>query len=122
MTDALRKANPKELARFLEGEQPQTIALILAYLDAKAASALVDAVARIAAGGGGGAAGVVAKLFSRNGEKVSVVLHKRNGESGRAERAGYPGFKGAADVMNRLEPEAMKAVSTPSNRRMLSWR
>ena len=37
--DALQKANPKELARFLEGEQPQTIALILAYLDAKAASA-----------------------------------------------------------------------------------
>ena len=39
--DALQKANPKELARFLEGEQPQTIALILAYLDAKAASALL---------------------------------------------------------------------------------
>ena len=37
--DALQKANPKELARFLECEQPQTIALILAYLDAVAASA-----------------------------------------------------------------------------------
>jgi flagellar motor switch protein FliG len=39
--DALQRANPKELARFLEGEQPQTIAIILAYLDAKAASALL---------------------------------------------------------------------------------
>src|SRR5579883_1907226 len=28
--DALQKANPRELARFLEGEQPQTVAIILA--------------------------------------------------------------------------------------------
>ncbi len=65
--DALQKANPKELARFLEGEQPQTIALILAYLDAKAASALLMRLPEVAAGGVGQAAGVVAQLFSRDG-------------------------------------------------------
>src|SRR5271165_7631171 len=36
--DALQAAKPRELARFLEAEQPQTIALVLAYLDASSAS------------------------------------------------------------------------------------
>src|SRR5439155_19830242 len=33
--DSLRKADPQQLAKFLEIEHPQTIALILAHLDPK---------------------------------------------------------------------------------------
>src|SRR5579862_3565306 len=39
--DSLRKADPQQLAKFIEGEHPQTIALILAHLEAKQASTLL---------------------------------------------------------------------------------
>lgn len=36
--DALRKVNPQQLAKFLQTEHPQTIALVLAHLDASTAA------------------------------------------------------------------------------------
>ena len=39
--DSLRHADPQQLAKFIEGEHPQTIALILAHVEAKQASALL---------------------------------------------------------------------------------
>ena len=109
--DALQKANPQELARFLEGEQPQTIALILAYLEPKPASALADAAAGGGAGGSGEAAGAVAQLLSRDGaEGVAGAAEAAAVAWASRSRRVFPGFKSAADLMNRLEPEAMKSV------------
>ena len=108
--DALQKANPKELARFLEGEQPQTIALILAYLDTTSSSAVlmrlpedvrVEAVKRLA---------LLRNFAPEMAQKVTLVLHKRLQSMGDQSRRIFPGFKSAADLMNRLEPEVMKSV------------
>jgi len=108
--DALQKANPRELARFLEDEQPQTIALVLAYLDAKSASAVLmhlpetlrtEAVKRLA---------LLRNFSPEMAQKVTVVLHKRLQSLGEQSRRVFAGFKSAADVMNRLDPEMMKAV------------
>lgn len=108
--DALQKANPKELARFLEGEQPQSIALILAYLDTDAASAVlmrlpeqvrVESVKRLA---------LLRNFAPEMAQKVTVVLHKRLQSLGEQSRRTFPGFKSAADLMNRLEPDVMKSV------------
>src|SRR5579859_2865441 len=38
---SLQQADPQQLAKFIEGEHPQTVALILAHLEAKQASALL---------------------------------------------------------------------------------
>ena len=108
--DALQKANPRELARFLEAEQPQTIALVLAYLDANSASGVlmrlpealrVETVKRLA---------LLRNFSPEMAQKVTVVLHKRLQSMGEQSRRVFPGFKSAADVMNRLEPEMMKSV------------
>ena len=108
--DALQKANPKELARFLEGEQPQTIAIILAYLDTRAGSALlmrlpaavrVESVKRLA---------LLRNFSAEMAQKVSLVLHKRLQSLGEQSRRMFPGVKSAADLMNGLEPETMKSV------------
>ncbi len=108
--DTLQKADPQELARFLEDEQPQTIALMLAYLDAKSASAVlmklpeavrVESVKRLAQ---------LRNFSPEMAQKVSTVLHKRLQTVGEQSRRNYAGFKSAADLMNRLEPGAMNAV------------
>jgi flagellar motor switch protein FliG len=43
-------------------------------------------------------------------QKVSLVLHNRLQSLGEQSRRAYAGFKGVADLLNRLEPAAAKAI------------
>ena len=108
--DSLQKADPQQLAKFLESEHPQTIALILAHLDGKQASGLLmklpeqvraESVRRLAQ---------LRQFSPEIAEKVSVVLNRRLVSLGDQSRKTYAGFKGVADVMNRLEPSAAKEI------------
>jgi len=108
--DSLRKADPQQLAKFLEGEHPQTVALILAHLDAKQASGLLmklpeevraEAVKRLAQ---------LRQFSPEMAQKVSMVLNKRMKSLGEQSRRAYAGFKGVADLMNRLEPPVCKSI------------
>lgn len=101
--DSLQQADPQQLARFLEGEHPQTIALVLAHLDGKQASALLmklpaqnrmEAVKRLAQ---------LRHFSPEMAEKVSVILNRRLKSLGEQSRKTFAGFKSVADVMNRLE-------------------
>src|SRR5262249_52491596 len=74
--DSLRKADPQQLAKFIEGEHPQTVALILAHLEAKQASTLLmrlpeelrgEAVRRLAQ---------LRQFSPEMAQRVSLVLHK----------------------------------------------
>lgn len=108
--DSLRKADPQQLAKFIEGEHPQTIALILAHLEAKQASVLLmrlpeelrsEAIKRLAQ----------LRLFSPEmAKRVSLVLHKRLQALGEQSRRAYAGLRGVADVMNRLEITTAKTI------------
>ncbi|HLH08047.1 MAG TPA: flagellar motor switch protein FliG [Terriglobales bacterium] len=108
--DSLQKSDPQQLARFLEGEHPQTIALILAHLDSKQACTLLmrlpesvraEAVTRLAQ----------LRQFSPDvAQKVSLVLHNRLQSLGEQSRRAYAGLKSVADMLNRLEPNAAKSI------------
>jgi len=108
--DSLQKADPPQLAKFLEGEHPQTIALILAHLDGKKASALLmklpeqiraESVKRLAQ---------LRQFSPEMAERVSVVLNRRLQALGEQSRKTYAGFKNVAEVMNRMEQTASKAI------------
>jgi len=108
--ESLQKADPQQLAKFLEGEHPQTTALILAHLNARQASVLLSRL------GEGARAEVIKRLaglrqFSPEvAQKVSVALHKRLEALGEQSRRGYAGLKGAADLLNQLDPNVGKAI------------
>lgn len=108
--DSLRKADPQQLAKFIEGEHPQTIALILAHLEAKQASTLLmrlpeelraEAIKRLAQ---------LRQFSPEMAERVSIVLHKRLEALGEQSRRAYAGLRGVADVMNRLELNTAKTI------------
>ena len=108
--DSLRKADPQQLAKFIEGEHPQTIALILAHLEAKQASALLmrlpeelraEAIKRLAQ---------LRQFSPEMAQRVSVVLHKRLEALGEQSRRAYAGLRGVADLMNRLEITTAKTI------------
>ena len=108
--ESLQKADPQQLAKFLEGEHPQTIALILAHLHARQASGLLMNLPEEVR------AGTVKRLaqlrqFSPDvARKVSVALHKRLESLGEQSRRAYAGFKGAADMLNQLDPNVGKGI------------
>jgi flagellar motor switch protein FliG len=108
--DSLQKADPQQLAKFLESEHPQTIALILAHVDAKQASELLmrlpealraETLKRLAQ---------LRQFSPEIAEKVSVSLHKRLQALGEQHRRAYAGFQGVADLLNRMDPLQAKGI------------
>lgn len=108
--DSLRKADPQQLAQFIEGEHPQTIALILAHLESKQASTVLmrlpeelrsESVKRLAQ---------LRQFSPEMAQRVSIVLNKRLEALGEQGRRAYAGLRGVADVMNRLEVATAKTI------------
>jgi flagellar motor switch protein FliG len=108
--DSLRKADPQQLAQFIEGEHPQTIALILAHLEAKQASTLLmklpaelraEPIKRLAQ---------LRQFSPEMAQRVAQVLHKRLQSIGEQSRRAYAGLRGVADVMNRLDVKVGKNI------------
>jgi flagellar motor switch protein FliG len=108
--EALQKAEPQQLARFLAGEHAQTKALVVGHLEPKQASSLlmklepearVDCVRRLA----------TMKQFSPDAAaKASGVLNRRFGSAGDQSKRTDSGSKNLADLMNRLEPTAAREI------------
>ncbi len=101
--ESLQRIEPKQLARFLEGEHPQTVALILGHLDAKQASALLmclpqpvraESVRRLAN---------LRQFSPEMAEKVAIVLNRRLRSVGEQKRKHYSGFQSVADLMNNID-------------------
>ncbi len=101
--ESLQRFDPKQLARFLEGEHPQTIALILGHLDSKQASALLmclppsvraESVKRLAN---------LRQFSPEMAAKVSIVLNRRLRSVGEQKKKTYSGFQSVADLLNNID-------------------
>jgi flagellar motor switch protein FliG len=106
----LQKIDPQQLSKFLENEHPQTIALVLAHLDAKRGSTVlmnllgpmrVDVVRRLAE---------MRQFSPEMAQKVALALHKRMEGMGSSERKSYSGFKAVAELLNRLDQGESKGI------------
>lgn len=106
----LQEVDPQQLSKFLEGEHPQTVALVLAHLDPRRASQVlqqlaegqrVDSVRRLAE---------MQQFSPEMAQKVALVLHKRLESLGDTHRKSYSGFKAVADLLNRLDTVAARAI------------
>ncbi len=107
---ALQKMDPVQLSKFLEGEHPQTVALVLAHLNPKRGSTVlmqlredlrVEAVRRLAE---------MRQFSPEMAQKVALILYKRIHALGVNGRQNYAGFKAVADLLNRLEQGASKSI------------
>jgi flagellar motor switch protein FliG len=106
----LQKMDPQHLSKFLENEHPQTIALVLAHLDAKRGSAVlmslhgqmrVDVVRRLAE---------MRQFSPEMAQRVALVLHQRMEGMGSGGRKSYSGFKAVAELLNRLDQVESKGI------------
>lgn len=107
---ALQRMEPVQLSKFLEGEHPQTVALVLAHLNPKRGSAVlmhlaedlrVEAVRRLAE---------MRQFSPEMAEKVALILYKRIETLGANGRQSYAGFKAVAELLNRLDGGASRSI------------
>jgi flagellar motor switch protein FliG len=106
----LQEMDPQQLSKFLENEHPQTVALVLAHLEPQKGSVLlmalkpelrVDAVRRLAE---------MRQFSPEMAQKVALVLARRIDSLGSSGRRSYAGFRSVADMLNRLDSGASKAI------------
>jgi flagellar motor switch protein FliG len=108
--DALQKADPQQLAKFLHSEHPQTIALVLAHLNPSQAAALLS---NLPATQRPDLALRVANLDQISPEvinKIATVIGQKLNALGEFSRESYGGVRAVAEMFNRLDSETSKEI------------
>jgi flagellar motor switch protein FliG len=106
----LQRTDPQQLGKLLDSEHPQTIALVLAHLDPRRASMVLDnlsedhkvlSIQRLAE---------MRQFSPEMAQKVAHILHRRLESVGDTARKSYSGFKAVADLLNRLNADESKKI------------
>jgi len=106
----LQRTDPAQLGKMLDSEHPQTIALVLAHLDPKRASMVLDnlseehkvvSIQRLAE---------MRQFSPEMAQKVAHILHRRLESVADNSRKSYSGFKSVADLLNRLNADESKKI------------
>jgi len=108
--DTMQKTDPHQLAKFIQGEHPQTIALVLAHLNAKNAQAVLMLLPEKIRGQAVKRLAQMQQFSPEMVKQISIVLHKRLLTLGQQSRRAYGGVKAVADMLNQLDQEATTTI------------
>ena len=108
--NSLTATDPQQLSKFVLGEQPQTIALILAHLDGSDAAQLIsllpeqlrtDVISRMAS---------LDEISPEVVTQISSVIDQRLKALGGASHEAYGGVRAVAELLNRLDRSVSQSV------------
>ncbi|MEX2262730.1 MAG: flagellar motor switch protein FliG [Bryobacteraceae bacterium] len=108
--DALQKADPQQLAKFIHSEHPQTIALVLSHLNSTQAAALLislplemrpDIALRMAN---------LDRISPDVISKIATVIDQKLKALGEFSREAYGGVRAVSEMFNRLDSTSSKEI------------
>ena len=108
--DALQKADPQQLAKFIHNEHPQTIALILSHLNASQAAGLLislppelraDVALRMAH---------LDQISPEIISKIAAIIGQKLKALGELSRESYGGVRAVSEMFNRLDSGTSKEI------------
>lgn len=108
--DNLQKADPVQLSKFIQSEQPQTIALVLAHLNSSQAAALLSSLPTSLR------ADVVMRMANLEQispdviSKITSILEQKLRSLGDFSRESYGGIRAVAELINRMETKSAAAI------------
>jgi flagellar motor switch protein FliG len=108
--DAIQKADPQLLAKFIHSEHPQTIALVLSHLNSSAAAGLLTS---LPPGIRSDVAQRMASLDQISPEvimKIVGVIGQKLNALGEFSRESYGGVRAVAEMMNRLDSGSSREI------------
>jgi flagellar motor switch protein FliG len=108
--DAIQKADPQQLAKFIHNEHPQTIALVLSHLNSSQAAALLTS---LPAGLRADVSQRMASLDQISPEiilKIAGVIGSKLKALGEFSRESYGGVRAVAEMLNRLDSASSREI------------
>ncbi len=108
--DAIQKADPQQLAKFIHNEHPQTIALVLSHLNSVQAAALLTS---LPAGLRADVSQRMASLDQISPEiiiKIAGVIGQKLKALGEFSRESYGGVRAVAEMLNRLDSASSRDI------------
>jgi flagellar motor switch protein FliG len=108
--DALQKIDPPLLAKFIQGEHPQTIALVLAHLNTRVARGVLMLLPETTRGQAIKRLAQMQQFSPEMVKKIAKVLHKHVESLGQQKRHAYGGVKAVADLLNQIDSESAKGI------------
>ncbi len=108
--DALQKADPQQLSKFIHSEHPQTIALVLSHLNPSQAAALLsslppelrsDVALRMAS---------LDQISPEIISKIAYIIGQKMKALGEVSRESYGGVRAVAEMFNRLDSNSSKEI------------
>jgi len=108
--DAIQKADPQQLAKFIHNEHPQTIALVLSHLNYSQAAALLTS---LPAAMRADVSQRMASLDQISPEiilKIAAVIGQKLKALGEFSRESYGGVRAVAEMLNRLDSTSGREI------------
>ena len=108
--DAIQKADPQQLAKFIHNEHPQTIALVLSHLNYTQAAALLTS---LPAAMRADVAQRMASLDQISPDvilKIAGVIGQKLKTLGEFSRESYGGVRAVAEMLNRLDSGSSREI------------
>jgi flagellar motor switch protein FliG len=108
--DAIQKADPQQLAKFIHNEHPQTIALVLSHLNYSQAAALLTSLPSTLR------ADVAQRMASLDQIspdiiiKIAGVIGQKLKALGEFSRESYGGVRAVAEMLNRLDSGSSREI------------
>src|SRR6266436_1230755 len=108
--DAIHKADPQQLAKFIHNEHPQTIALVLSHLNYTQAAALLTSLPASLR------ADVSMRMASLDQispdiiTKIAGVIGQKLKALGEFSRESYGGVRAVAELLNRLDSNSSRDI------------
>ncbi|MFN3323288.1 MAG: flagellar motor switch protein FliG [Bryobacteraceae bacterium] len=108
--DALQKADPQQLAKFIHSEHPQTVALVLSHLSSSQAAALLfslppeiraDVAVRMAN---------LEQISPEIISKIAAIIGQKLKALGEMSRESYGGVRAVAEMFNRMDSVSSKEI------------
>ncbi len=108
--DSLQRADPQQVAKFIQNEHPQTIALVLSHLNASSAASMLMALPPETR------AEVSMRMANQDQispeivSKISAIVDQKLKALGEFSRESYGGVRAVAELFNRLDSNASREI------------
>lgn len=108
--DFVRKTEPSQVLNFIQGEHPQTIALIMSYLDPQQAAAIISALPAERQSDVARRIAIMDRTSPEIIREVENVLEKKISSMGTQDYTIAGGIKAIVNILNKVDRQTEKTI------------
>jgi flagellar motor switch protein FliG len=108
--DSLQKADPQQVAKFIQNEHPQTIALVLSHLNSSSAAAMLMALPPETRADVSMRMANLDQISPEIVSKIATIVDQKLKALGQFSRESYGGIRAVAELFNRLDSNASREI------------